>query len=530
MKKKLVSALLIGVMAVSMLAGCGGSDAGAGSGSDAGAGSGSAAGGTEAGGTSGGGSGAATVTDGADPSTLEPYEIQMAFVGESYPDTDIIEGKINEIIQPKYNTTLNIIPMSWGEFTNKLNLMLSGDEQLDLVPCIGTSNGVTYMNNGQIIDIKGLYQTYAPDVAGVVGEDNVEICTVGGKMYGLPVYKEYSTVAGVMMRKDLLEASGHSVDEIKSLDDLDQIFADVKAQNPDMIMLAGRQGGTPGIDLITGGYFDGLNDNYGVILPDDKEGKVINYFETEEFKSVMTKMYEWAQAGYISKDCATMTDARQNQVKAGTAFAYFTPLKPGVDLQDSLDTTYEMVCAELSPTWRSTGQVAWIGWGIGRNCKYPERVLETFNEFYTNAEIMNYFNWGIEGQHYVFVDEEKGIITYPDGVDSQNKTYGYNAGYAIPNQKIAYVWENNDPSIWEEYETFNNADPLISTGFIFDNTAVSTEISALNNVYESYRDALGSGAVNPEEVLDDFNAELYNSGLQTVMDEKQKQLDAFLGK
>ena len=71
MKKKLVSALLIGVMAVSMLAGCGGSDAGAGSGSDAGAGSGAAAGGTEAGGTSGGGSGAATVTDGADPSTLE---------------------------------------------------------------------------------------------------------------------------------------------------------------------------------------------------------------------------------------------------------------------------------------------------------------------------------------------------------------------------------------------------------------------------------------------------------------------------
>lgn len=527
MKKKLVSALLIGVMAVSMLAGCGGGDAdtGAGSGSGGGASSGTEAGG----GASSGGSGAATVTDGADPSTLEPYEIQMAFVGESYPDTDIIEGKINEIIQPKYNTTLNIIPMSWGEFTNKLNLMLSGDEQLDLVPCISPANGVTYMNNGQIIDIKGLYQTYAPDVAGVVGEDNVEICTVGGKMYGLPVYKEYSSATGVMMRKDLLEASGHTIDEIKSLDDLAAVYADVKAQNPDMIMLAGRQGGTPGFDLLAG-YFDGLNDNYGVILTDDKEGKVINYFETEEFKDVMTKMYEFAQAGYISKDCATMTDARQNQVKAGTAFSYFTTLKPGVDLQDSLDTGYEMVYATLSPTWRATGQVAWIGWGIGRNCKYPERVLETFNEFYTNAEIMNYFNWGIEGQHYVFVDEEKGIIGYPDGVDSQNKTYGYNAGYAIPNQKIAYVWENNDPSIWDEYDEFNSADPLISTGFIFDNSSVSTEISALNNVFESYRDALGAGAVNPEDVLEDFNSELYNSGLQTVMDEKQKQLDAFLGK
>lgn len=523
MKKKRVLALMLSaVLAVSALAGCGGSSGGG----DSAGGSGSSGGGEPAGESEGG---AATVTDGADPSSLDPYEIQMAFVGESYPDTDKIEGKINEIIQPKYNTTLNIIPMSWGEFTNKLNLMLSGDEQLDLVPCIGTSNGVTYMNNGQVLDIKSMYQKYAPDVAGVVGEDNVEICTVGGKMYGLPVYKEYSCATGVMMRKDLLEASGHTVDEIKTLDDLATVYADVKAQNPDMIMLAGRQGGTPGVDLIAG-FRDELNDNFGVIMADDKEGKVINYFETDEYKEIMEKMYEFAQAGYISKDCATMTDARQNQVKAGTAFSYFTTLKPGVDLQDSLDTGYEMVYSTLSPTWRATGQVAWIGWGIGRNCKYPERVLETFNEFYTNVDIMNYFNWGIEGEHYVFVDQEKGIIGYPEGIDAQNKTYGYNAGYAIPNQKIAYVWEGNDPSIWDEYDKFNSADPLICTGFIFDNANVSTEISALNNVYESYRDALGAGAVNPEEVLEQFNSELYNSGLQTVVDEKQSQLDAFLGK
>lgn len=516
MKKKSALALLLAAtMAGSLLAGCGG---------DSKSDSSSASGDSEG--------GAATVTDGADPSTLEPYEIQWAFIGESYPDTDKIEEKINEIIQPKYNTTINIIPMSWGEFTNKLNLMLSGDEQLDLVPCLGTSNGVSYLNNGQVLDIKEMYKTYAPDVAGVVGEDNVEICTVNGKMYGLPVYKEYSSATGVMMRKDLLEAAGHSIDEIQTLDDLDQIYADVKAQNPDMIMLAGRQGGTPGFDLVEG-YRDAINDGFGVIMVDDTEGTIVNYYETEGFKSIMEKMYQFAQAGYISKDCATMTDARQNQVKAGTAFSYFTTLKPGVDLQDSLDTTYEMVYATLSPTYRSTSQVAWVGWGIGRNCKYPERVLETFNEFYTNADIMNYFNWGIEGEHYVFVDEEKGIVGYPEGVDSQNKTYGYNAGYEIPNQKIAYVFEGNDPAIWDEYEVFNAVDPLISTGFIFDNADVSTEISALNNVFESYRDALGAGAIDPNdpnEGIEAFNKELYNSGLQTVMDEKQTQLDAFLGK
>ena len=57
-----------------------------------------------------------------------------------------------------------------------------------------------------------------------------------------------------------------------------------------------------------------------------------------------------------------MSDTRQAQVKAGTAFSYFTPLKPGVELQDSLDTGYEMVYSTLSDTYKTTAQEAWIGW------------------------------------------------------------------------------------------------------------------------------------------------------------------------
>ena len=223
-----------------------------------------------------------------------------------------------------------------------------------------------------------------------------------------------------------------------------------------------------------------------------------------------------------------MSDTRQAQVKAGTAFSYFTPLKPGVELQDSLDTGYEMVYSTLSDTYKTTAQEAWIGWGIGRNCKYPERTLEVLNFTYTSAEVMNLLNWGIEGAHYQFVDEEKGIITYPDGVDAQSKTYGLNHGYEIPNQKIAYVWEGNDPSIWDEYDEFNNAEPMISTGFIFDNSSVSTQISALTNVQNQYFDAIGSGAVDPETAIDEFNDALYAAGLQDVIDAKQEQLDEFL--
>lgn len=465
-----------------------------------------------------------TVTDGANPQDLEPYTITWAYIGDGYTDTDKVEGKINEILQPKFNCTVDIMPLSWGEFTQKLNLMLSGDEALDIVPVI-YENAPTYLNNGQVIDMKELMEKYGTNMKEVIGEENLFVCNVNGKVYGAPVCREYVTNLGVMMRKDLLQEAGFTVEDIKSLDDLDAVYAKVKEKNPDMVMLAGRKGSTPGNNAI---FCDSLSDNFGVIMPDDTTGTVVNYFETEEFMNIANTMYDYANKGYISKDCATMNDTRQAQIKAGTAFSYLTPIKPGTDLQDSLDTGHEMTYAMLTKDFRSTSAMAWIGWGIGKNCKYPERTVEVLDYFYNNAELMNLYNWGIEGEHYTFTDKEKGIITYPEGVTAENKKYGLNIGYELPNQYISYVWEGNDPAIWDEYKEFNKAEPLISTGFIYDNASVATEVSALANVRDQYLDAIGSGAVDPAVAVPELNEALKRAGIEKVIQVKQDQLNTFI--
>ena len=96
---------------------------------------------------------AAAQGSGAD--ALEPYTITWAYIGATYQDTDLVEAEMNKILQPKFNCTIDIIGFSWGEYTQKLNLMLSGDEPLDMVPVI-YGNGASYLNNGQIIDMKDL--------------------------------------------------------------------------------------------------------------------------------------------------------------------------------------------------------------------------------------------------------------------------------------------------------------------------------------------------------------------------------------
>ena len=469
--------------------------------------------------------GAKTVADGADPQDLEPYTITWAYIGNTYQDTSLIEEEMNKILEPKFNCKIDIIGFSWGEYAQKLNLMLSGEEPLDLVPVM-YQNGASYINNGQVIDMKELIDKYGINMKEVLGDDTLYTCSVDGKIYGVPVFKEYTSDLVVMMRKDLLEEAGYTIDDVESLEDLDEIYAAVQKNHPETTMLAGRKGETPGVQAV---WCDNLSDTFGVVMPDDKTGTVVNYYDTDQFKQNAELMYEFAQKGYISKDCATMTEGKKPQVKAGTAFSYYCiSSKPGLDVQDSLETGYEMVSKPVTSGFRATSMIAWMGWGIGRNCQYPERAMEVLDYMYKSPELTNLFNWGIEGKHYVFKDEEKEIITYPEGIDAQNKTYGLNIGFEMPNQSMGYVWEGNDPSMWDKMREFNSSEPLVSTGLIIDNANVLTEISALTNVRDKYIDAIGSGAVDPETAIPEMNKELEKAGLTTVIEEKQKQLDAFI--
>ncbi len=47
----------------------------------------------------------------------------------------------------------------------------------------------------------------------------------------------------------------------------------------------------------------------------------------------------------------------------------------------------------------------------------------------SNREIENLFTYGVEGVHWVMVDEEHGSIDYPEGVNAQNSGYPYGFGF-----------------------------------------------------------------------------------------------------
>lgn len=461
----------------------------------------------------------------------EPYTVVMGYIGDSQAEETKIEDAINAIIEPELNAKIDLRAFSWGSYQQELQLILSGDEKLDIIPNVIT-NVAGYVSNGQLIDLTNLIEQYGTNIKSVLDKDFINCPKIGDFTYGVTTMRENITWEGVMMRADILQELGYTVEDnvctdITNLDQLAELYAKVKAAYPDMTMLASVANGTP---LFRWEIFDALTDGFGVLMDYGQSTKVVNLYETEEFKEFANTLYDWNQLGYLSQDAATTTETTVNQVKAGTAFSYFNPLKAGAVEQDELNTGYDLATAPLmGDAYITSYAIDFLTLGIARNSQNPEKAFQVLDYIYGSADVMNLINWGIEGTHYKVIDEANDVITYADGVTADTTGYLLNQGWQLPNQEISHVWEGESSSKWDlQREYIASAKRSLALGFSYDSTVVSNQLTAINNVKNQYYDAIGTGSINPADIIDEFNQALYDAGLQDVIDAKQTQLDAWL--
>jgi len=167
-----------------------------------------------------------------------------------------------------------------------------------------------------------------------------------------------------------------------------------------------------------------------------------------------------------------------------------------------------------------------IMWGIPRQADNPEASMKFLDLMYGDAELVNLLDWGIEGKHYVKVSDN--VIKYPEGVNILTNGYNLNMSWLFGNQFLAYTFEGEDPDIWQKMKEFNDqAVKSKAMGFTMDPESVKTEIAAVSNVVAQYYLVLETGSVDPDKVLPEFNQKLKSTGLDKVIAEKQRQLDAW---
>lgn len=457
----------------------------------------------------------------------EPDELTIGFyINSSMPtDMDAVIDAVNEILLEKENAKItDKVVLNYGNYLEQITLMLSGNEKLDTFLCRNSTNFIQYVSRGQLLEMDDLLTKYGQGIVDAVGRDFLNAGIVGGHQYGLTSNRDLAKEYGFVMLKSYVDKYNIDINSIKTMDDMGNAFAIIKENEPDMIPWVSSVGANALVEFLIGA--DQLTDTCGVLMNYGKDDPltVTNYFATDEYAYWCNYMHDFYQKGYIAEDFLTTNDQPHDLLRAHRAFAMSTGLKPGFDTQESQVVGEEVVSVPLTERYSTSTIVQTAQWCIPHNATEPEAAMKFLNLLFTDADLINLFDWGIEGKHYVKMDD--GHITYPDGVTSENTGYSLGLGWIFGNQYLSHVWDGDDLDVYEQLKDFNeSAMKSGAFGFVYDSSNVKTEVAAVSNILNEYRAGLEFGVLETKTALPEFLDKLETAGVSKIIEEKQKQLD-----
>ena len=160
--------------------------------------------------------------------------------------------------------------------------------------------------------------------------------------------------------------------------------------------------------------------------------------------------------------------------------------------------------------------------GISRTSKNPEKAFKFIELINTDKDLYNLICFGVEGKHYELTAE--GKVKY-----IEDSGYAPKADWKFGNQFNALVTDGTDSDVWEQTEKLNSegkASPLM--GFVFDETNVTNEIANCNSVRAEYNYVWMGASLDYKEHMEEYKAKMEQAGIRKVIEEAQKQVDAFL--
>lgn len=463
---------------------------------------------------------------------LPEVTLSITLPGTTQKDEVKVEEAMNAYLKDKINAKVDLVFIDWGQWDNKINLAIAGREPMDILFTAawnGHANNVAKKAFLAVNDPNGpkgdLLAQYGKGILETLPPAYLAGAKISGMNYAVPTSKELAEQGGVIYRSDIAEELGLTaqLQAVKTIADLEPILAEVKAKKPEMTPLHMRDG-----ENFNSHYFakyDHLGDGNieGVILKSGTETVVKTRFDFPVYKETLAITRDFFQKGYINRDAATSQITPQDAFKTGNVFMGVFSLKPGKDaevelaanLPGKLDQIY------MTPKTVSTGEAAGSMLGITTTSANPERAMMLINLLHTDKELNNLINFGIEGDHYT---RSGDIIT----ATANTPNFATGATWMLGNQFLNYIWSTEAADKWAQFAAFNEgAISSPALGFTYNAEATKSQNSVTFNIRKEYDPGLDTGAVDPAKV-DEYLKKLKANGLDEIIAEKQKQLDAFL--
>lgn len=497
MKKKIVSLLLSMAMMVTMLSGCGGTTANTDSGSN--------------------------VQTGAE-SKDEVETINVTYFSfNSFDDTAMVEEAVNKISEEKIGVKVKLNAMEGGQYMSQQTMLLSGSEDIDLIV---TPLVTDAMNSGAFADMTDLVEEYGQDIKEILGE-NLEAGKYHGCLYGLPNLHEYASTPLLVYSVDIAEELGLDMSSVNTLEDLDSILSQVVEAYPNMSTPLYTSNSS---SCLSSAYhdWDTLGDNLGVVMFDGESDKVVNLYETEKYKKLVSTLHDFSNKGYLNTDAAVLTENYWNLVPEKMSFGCIINQHELIAEEYTPSTGVNLAFVPLADAYKTTSNVTTFLWRIMSTSEKQVSAMKFLNLLYSDAEVEDLICNGIEGTHFQITED--GKYTFPEGIDFANSTYYPNIGWVMPNGWIAGEWVGDIENYGEKMTAYNDGAKVSPAyGFIFDSSNVANEVTACTNIVQQYCNSVEeNGTVDVDSAIAELNQALKEAGIDAVIEEKQKQYDEYL--
>ena len=435
-----------------------------------------------------------------------------------------IAAAVSEITRAKFNTEVEIVRYDFSTYVEKVQTELASGEKIDLLGGVSDLSIPSAASQGQVIALNELLESNGQDILADISTEDLASTSINGQVYAIRNNKELGMGLGFACNTEMLESLGIDYSNIMTEADMEPILQAVKEKYPDCYPLA-SDSGSLGDYLLA---IDWLGRDFGVLTDAFSDNtEVVNFYTSDEFYELSKRRYEWSRNGLIMSDASINTEQVTSLLRSGKAFSATTETKPGIESQWERNTGLDITIINIVPYYTITSNLNNY-WFIPYTSEQPDRAMQILNEMYSNPDVSNLLIYGIEGKYYEFVDAEKGVIDYPQGVTGDDLGWTITAWH-FPNELIAHKWVTDGPDIWEETIAFNkDCYPSIAKGFVWDSTEVINEVVACTTVLNKYKKGLETGDVDPDSVWEQMKDEFTEAGIDKILTEKQKQLDEWL--
>lgn len=460
------------------------------------------------------------------------YTVNMYALGDVPQDTELVVGEINKILEPLYNTKLDLKFMAWSDYQTKYGLILASGDAVDLMTTAPWCYYYTESAKGAFMEITDEFLEKAmPQTKSTQAAESWASARINGKIYAVPMNVVQPMSKYVAIRDDLREKYGlPALTDWTSLENYLVAIAEKETpqsgiygvfsskRNPEFEYIWQQQ-----YELVPI-FFDSFWYPYnGGVRP--KAEDIFLYWDSEYFRDFAARMKYLGDKGVWSQDALTNSispnDAFANGQGAciawnGTVFRY------GKLAEDNLKVKvgyYDLTKDKLATAENYNNNMI----AICSAAKSPDRAGMVLDLLKNDTALYRLFVGGIEGKHYDLVDNEHRALG-PDAAKYPWDAFSWGVRRADlqPNDL-----DPRQVAIEDNQKQHMKLPP--TNGFNFDQQPVKSEMAAVNSIRDEYLGMLELGKVDDVNgTIDEMVSRMKKAGIDKIKDELLNQYQSWL--